>query len=303
MPVSVAIRELADELGLEILVEGSGSISFTNSEINRPGLQFAGYYEHFAAQRVQIIGNAEMYYLYSLSDEELYGRLSRLMSFGIPCIVCARGNHPPLALVKSAEDHAVPVFKSELQTGEIGHRLTQYIEFKLAPKILLHGVLLDVFGVGMLITGESGLGKSEMALEMIKAGHRLVADDVIEITRVQNNSLIGRAPELTRHLVEVRGIGIIDVRFLYGVGAVIQQKDIDLVMEMELWNENTKYERVSAFEASREILGVAVPSTVLPVSPGRNLAVVLEVAARAFRLKHLGYDVGKEFKSRTPELF
>lgn len=303
MPVAVSLKELTEELGLEILVSGGGSVSFTNSEINRPGLQFAGYYEHFAARRVQIIGNAEMYYLYSLPNDELYQRLSRLMGFGIPCIVCARGNNPPLALLQSAEDHGVPVLKSELQTGEIGHRLTEYIEYRLAPKILFHGVLLDVFGVGMLITGESGLGKSETALELIKAGHRLVADDVIEITRTPANTLIGRAPELTRHLMEVRGIGIIDVRYLYGVGAVIQQKDIDLVMEMELWNENTPYDRVSAFEGNREILGVEVPRTVLPVSPGRNIAVVLEVAARAFRLKRLGYDVGKEFKTRAFDIF
>lgn len=303
MPVTVTLKELSAELGLEILAPGNGSVSFTNSEINRPGLQFAGYYEHFAAQRVQLIGNAEMYYLYSLSDEEIYQRMSHLMGFGIPCIVCARDNHPPQALIKSAEDRAVPVLKSELQTGEIGHRISQYIEYRLAPKILLHGVLLDVFGMGMLITGESGLGKSETALEMIKAGHRLVADDVIEITRAPNNALIGRAPELTRHLMEVRGIGIIDVRYLYGVGAVILQKEIDLVMEMELWNENTQYERVSAFEANREILGVDVPCTVLPVSPGRNLSVVLEVAARSFRLKRMGYDVGKEFKSRALDIF
>ena len=303
MPVTVKLKELCDELGLEVLVAGSGSIGFTNSEINRPGLQFAGYYEHFAAQRVQIIGNAEMYYLYSLSDEEIYARMSRLMGFGIPCIVCARDNHPPQALIKSAEDHAVPVFKSALQTGEIGHRISEYIQYRLAPKILFHGVLMDVFGMGMLITGESGLGKSETALEMIKAGHRLVADDVIEITRAPDDTLIGRAPELTRHLMEVRGIGIIDVRYLFGVGAVIDQKPIDLVMEMELWNENTQYERVSAFEANREILGVEVPCAMLPVSPGRNLAVVLEVAARSFRLKRLGYDVGKEFKSRASDIF
>ncbi|MCE5236083.1 MAG: HPr(Ser) kinase/phosphatase [Clostridiaceae bacterium] len=303
MPVTVTIQELSDALGLEILAAGGGSVNFRESEINRPGLQLTGYYEHFAAQRVQLIGNAEMHYLYGLPEAEIYARMSRLMSFKIPCIVCARNNHPPMALLKSAEDHGVPVLKSKLQTGEIGHRISEYIELRLAPKILLHGVLLDVFGVGMLLTGESGLGKSETALELIKAGHRLVADDVVEITRARNDALVGRAPEATRHLVEVRGIGVVDVRYLYGVGAVIQQKEIDLVMEMELWNENAKYERVSAFEASREILGVNVPCTMLPVSPGRNLAVVVEVAARSFRLKRLGYDMGRELKSRAPELF
>ncbi len=303
MPLNVTIEELSRDLGLEALVAGNGSVSFTDGEINRPGLQFAGYYEHFDARRVQVIGNAEMYYLYALSPDELHVRMEHFMGLSIPCIVCARGNEPPEALLKSAEKYGVPVLKSALRTGEIGHRISQYIEYKLAPKILLHGVLLDVFGVGMLITGESGLGKSETALEMIKAGHRLVADDVTEITRIPSNALIGRAPELTRHLMEVRGIGIVDVRYLFGVGAVIQEKEIDLVMEMELWNENTPYERVSAFESSKEILGVAVPSTVLPVSPGRNLSVVLEVAARSFRLKRLGYDVGKEFQSRSTSVF
>lgn len=303
MPVFVTLEAFTKELKLETLVQGRSGVSLSDGEINRPGLQFTGYYEHFAKERVQLIGNAEMYYLYSLSEEDIYARSERLFRFNIPCVVCARSLYPPEALLKSAESYGVPVLQSPLPTGEIGHRISEYIQHKLAPKILLHGVLVDVFGVGMLITGESGLGKSETALELVKQGHRLVADDVTEITRVSSNVLLGRAPEATRHLMEVRGIGIVDVRYLFGVGAVIEQKEIELIMEMELWNQSARYERVSAFENTREILGVPVPYTLLPVSPGRNLAVVLEVAARSYLLKRLGYDAGGEFRARMRDIF
>jgi HPr kinase/phosphorylase len=298
--VKISVEELSEKLGMAVLCKGTGFIDFTSDEINRPGLQFTGFYEHFSARRVQLIGNAEWYYLNSLTEDVLSERMERFMRSGAPCIVCSRGNQPPRALLLAAERYAVPVFVSELLTGAIEHNITEYLERKLAPRILIHGVLMDVFGVGMLIRGESGLGKSETAIEMIRAGHRLVADDVIEITRV-SDTLVGYAPEATRHLVEVRGIGIVDVRYLFGVGAVIPEKSIDMAVDIELWNENTQYERMGMGDRRIELLGVSIPGTVVPVSPGRNLAVVVEVAARNFRLIRMGYDATLEFRKNVEE--
>ena len=250
-------------------------------------------------QRVQLIGNAEMHYLRTLTYEDISARMERFMGFKIPCIVCARGNTPPEAVLDCAKKHAVPVFKSDMHTDDLGHRILSYVGRELAPRILLHGVLLDVFGVGVLLQGPSGIGKSETAIEMIKMGHRLVADDVVEITRVAPNRLSGRAPELTRHLIEVRGIGIVDVRYLYGVGAVNVEKTIDFCIELELWNENTQYDRTGTEGRSERILDVEVPTTRVPVSPGRNLSVVVEVAARNFRLRRLGYNASEELNWKT----
>ncbi|MEG1547575.1 MAG: HPr(Ser) kinase/phosphatase [Clostridia bacterium] len=298
MCAKVAITELCEKLELKVLQVTAEDIEFSSDEINRPGLQFTGYYEHFLAKRVQLIGNAEMHYLCSLTQAELMQSMRRFMSFEIPCIVCARGQIPPQILLDCAREYGIAVLLSERKTGEINHAISKFLERKLAPKILMHGVLLDVFGVGILLTGESSIGKSETALELVKTGQRLVADDVVEITRLTDR-LSGCAPQLTRHLMEVRGIGIVDVRYLYGVGAVMPQKDIDMVMQMELWNENTEYERLSMGEQSTDILGIKIPCTKLPVSPGRNLAVVIEVAARNLRLKRMGYDVAKEFEHKV----
>ena len=291
--VCLSVEKVAQNLNLEVLERGNGSVVFSTGEIGRPGLPFTGFYEHFVPQRVQLIGNAEMHYLRTLSDEEISKRMERFMGFQIPCIVCARGNMPPQALLHCAKRHAVPVFKSDMRTDDLGHRILSYVGRELAPRILLHGVLLDVFGVGVLLKGPSGIGKSETALEMIKMGHRLVADDVVEITRVAPNRLSGRAPELTRHLIEVRGIGIVDVRYLYGVGAVNIEKTIDLCIELELWNETAQYDRTGNEGRVECILEVDVPSARVPVSPGRNLSVVVEVAARNFRLRRLGYNASE----------
>lgn len=297
--VCLSVEEVAQNLELEILEPGNGSVVFSTGEIGRPGLQFTGFYEHFMPQRVQLIGNAEMHYLRTLTYEDISARMERFMGFKIPCIVCARGNTPPEALLDCAKKHAVPVFKSDMHTDDLGHRILSYVGRELAPRILLHGVLLDVFGVGVLLQGPSGIGKSETAIEMIKMGHRLVADDVVEITRVAPNRLSGRAPELTRHLIEVRGIGIVDVRYLYGVGAVNVEKTIDFCIELELWNENTQYDRTGTEGRSERILDVEVPTTRVPVSPGRNLSVVVEVAARNFRLRRLGYNASEELNWKT----
>ncbi len=296
--ISIKVERFAEALEMRVLVQGSGEAVFETGEIGRPGLQLAGYYIHFAHSRVQLLGNSEMHYLYGMSYEEAYERLDRFMAYGIPCVVCARNNMPPQALTDCAEKYATPVFLSEALTDDIGHRITNYLSRKLAPSALIHGVMLDVSGVGILLRGVSGLGKSETALEMIKLGHRLVADDVVEITRVTKNRLVGRAPDATRCLIEVRGIGIVDVRYLFGVGAVLEEKSVDLVIDLELWQAEREYNRLGA-QSTTEILGVRVPETILPVSPGRNLAVVVEVAARNFLLKRMGYDTSGDFTRRA----
>ena len=216
--VCLLVEEVAKSLDLRVLEPGNGRVTFSTGEIGRPGLQFTGFYEHFVPERVQLIGNAEMHYLKMLDYEDVYARMERFMGYRIPCIVCSRSNEPPKALLDCAKKMEVPVFGSDMNTDALGHRIYSYVGRELAPTILVHGVLLDVFGVGVLLRGPSGIGKSETAVEMIKMGHRLVADDVVEISRVAPNRLSGRAPELTRHMVEVRGIGIVDVRYMFGVG-------------------------------------------------------------------------------------
>lgn len=286
--IIITVEEFARQLHLKVLVPGRGSIEFLTSEINRPGLQFTGYYEHFPKTRVQLLGRADMDYLCSLREAECRERIADFMSHNVPCIVCSRDRLPPACLLEAAERCGTPVLLSKLITGEISHRIYEYLTRALAPRIFMHGEMMDVFGVGVLILGESGMGKSETALELIRSGHRLVADDVVEITRV-GDKLLGYAPEATRHLMEVRGIGIIDVRHLYGMGAIILEKAVDLVIDVELLDSRAEYERFGASENTIDILGVEVPHMVLPISPGRNLAVLTEIAARNFRLKRLGY--------------
>ena len=297
--VCLLVEEVAKSLDLSVLEPGNGRVTFSTGEIGRPGLQFTGFYEHFVPERVQLIGNAEMHYLKMLDYEDVYARMERFMGYRIPCIVCSRSNEPPKALLDCAKKMEVPVFGSDMNTDALGHRIYSYVGRELAPNILVHGVLLDVFGVGVLLRGPSGIGKSETAVEMIKMGHRLVADDVVEISRVAPNRLSGRAPELTRHMVEVRGIGIVDVRYMFGVGAVNVEKSIDLCVDLELWNENTCYDRTGTEMRHERILEVDVPTTRIPVSPGRNLSVVVEIAARSFRLRRIGYNAADEFNRRA----
>lgn len=297
MSVCVRAEELAQQLDMNILERGKGIVCFRTPEINRPGLQFTGFYDHFDPSRVQVIGNAEMFYLYSLPKAQLQESMDRFMKTEIPCLVCARGKMPPEIVMECARRHQVAVFRTASSTDQAGHALNSFIAARLSRKILTHGVLMDISGVGVLLRGESGVGKSETALEMIRAGQRLVADDVVEVSRI-GDKLMGRAPEQIRHFMEVRGIGIVDVRYLYGVGAVLPEKEIDLVIDLEQYDSQQEYIRTGAEQARTvEILGVPLPNTVIPVSPGRNLAIVVEVAARNFRLKQMGYDTGAQFDS------
>lgn len=297
MSVCIRVEELARELEMDILVGGKGVVCFHSPEISRPGLQFTGFYDYFDPSRVQVIGNAEMYYLYSLPADALRESMNRFMETAIPCVVCARGKTPPDAVLECAENHKVAIFRTHCNTDQAGHSLNSFIADRLSRKILTHGVLMDIFGVGVLMRGESGVGKSETALEMIRSGHRLVADDVVEVSRIADR-LVGRAPEKIRHFMEVRGIGTVDVRYLFGVGAVLPEKEIDLVIDLDDFGGHEQYIRTGAEqERTVEILGVPLVNAVIPVSPGRNLAIVVEVAARNFRLRRMGYDTGAQFDS------
>lgn len=296
--ISIKVQEFAEHLNFTVLHEGRGFFNVDGSDYNRPGLQFSGFFVHFAFGRIQLLGNSEIHYLKELEPSLLEKRLEIFMSYNVPAIICARGWTPMDTFMEAAKRHNIPVFLTERTTTKAGHAVTNYLDRRLAPTITRHGVLLDVYGVGVMLMGESGLGKSEAALEMIKRGHRLVADDAVEITRVAENRLSGKAPELTRHLMEIRGIGLIDVRYMYGVGAIIMEKSIDIVIELELWKDGKAYDRLGMDEETINILDVNIPRILMPVRPGRNMAIVIEVAARNFRLKKMGYDAAQEFNKR-----
>lgn len=273
-----------------------------SAELNRPGLQFVGYFDFFAHERPQVIGKVEMAYLDSLSDEVRVERLQRFFAYDMPCIIICRGMRPPEELLTMAKEHDVPVLATEMVTTKFFMRAINYLGRELAPRSTLHGVLVDVYGVGVLITGESGVGKSETALELVKRGHQLVADDVVDICRVNDNRLVGQSPENIRHFMEIRGIGIIDIRAMYGVSAVMTNRSIDMVIHLEPWKEKKSYDRLGLSEDFTTIMDVKVPQIVLPVRPGRNLAIIVEVAARNFSLKQMGYSAAKELDRRLTEM-
>ena len=290
--VSITVSEISKELDFQVLESGKGSICFRTHEISRPGLQFTGFYAEFSPRRVQLIGNAEMAYLYSLGDESLRERMSQFMGLNPPCIVCARDNQPPEILLQSAREYGVPVFKTQLNTDTAGHVISSLLQKKLAPRILLHGELMDVYGVGVIIRRESVSGKRETGLERIRSGHRIGADGGVEGSRV-GGGVVGRAPDTIRYKMDIRGIGLIDLRYLYGMGAILPEKDIDFVIDLESFDE---YKLANHPEDGvTDILGKGVKNTFIPVSSGRNVAVVIEVAVRNFRLRQLGYDPAKEF--------
>ena len=300
---SVPIEDIVKAFDLEVIYMGDNpKIGITTSDINRPGLQLTGFFDYFASERIQVIGKTEMTYLNGLDPQTRFERLCQFFKYDIPCLIVSRGMEVPDYLVEAAKKYHRPVFRSQLATTNLVSKLTSYLSSALAPRITRHGVLVDVYGVGVFLMGESGIGKSETALELIKRGHRLVADDAVEIKKVADNRLIGEAPELIRHFMEIRGIGIIDIKAMYGVGAVINNKPLDLVIQMELWDDNKEYDRLGLDEEYIEILGVKLPKIVLPVRPGRNLAIIVEVAARNFRLKNMGYHAARELDNRLNAL-
>jgi len=273
-----------------------------SADLNRPGMQLCGFFEYFAFERPQVIGKVEMTYLENLEPHKRQEMLEKYFSYDIPCVIICRGMTAPAELLSIARDHDVAVYQTDTVTTKFTYNAINYLNRCLAPRVTRHGVLVDVYGVGVLITGESGVGKSEAALELVKRGHQLVADDVVDICRVSDTRLVGECPEMVRHFMEIRGIGIIDIKAMYGIGSVAMSKSIDLVMHMEHWVQGKEYDRLGLNDDYITILGVKVPHQLMPVRPGRNLAIIIEVAARNLSLKRMGYSAAHELDRRLNEM-
>lgn len=270
-------------------------------DVNRPALQLTGFFDHFDSNRVQIIGNVEYTYVKTLSDKKRYEIFDKLLQHPIPCIVFCRDMEPQQSFIELAVKYGVPVFKTPKQTSDFTAEIIRWMNVKLAPCISIHGVLVDVYGVGVLIMGESGIGKSEAALELIKRGHRLVTDDVVEIRKVSDETLVGSAPDITKHFIELRGIGIVDVKSMFGVQSVRETQNIDLVITLEEWSRDKEYDRLGLEEEYTEFLGNKVVCHRIPIRPGRNLAIITESAAVNHRQKQMGYNAAQELYKRVQE--
>ncbi|WP_461201614.1 HPr(Ser) kinase/phosphatase [Anoxybacillus sp. TBDG-1] len=298
----VRTKDLIDEFQFE-LVSGVEGIHrpITTSDLSRPGIEMAGYFAYYPAERVQLLGMTELSFFERLTPVEKRLRMEKLCTDITPAIIVSRGLEVPKELIEASQKKEVPVMRSTMKTTRLASRLTNYLESKLAPTTAVHGVLVDVYGVGVLITGKSGVGKSETALELVKRGHRLVADDCVEIRQEDENLLIGSAPELIEHLLEIRGLGIINVMTLFGAGAVRPHKRISLIIDLELWDPNKQYDRLGLEEEKVKIIDTEVTKLTIPVRPGRNLAVIIEVAAMNFRLKRMGVNAAEEFSARLAD--
>lgn len=299
----VSILQLIRDLNLRVEYMPEDSDFFVESEdVNRTGLPLAGYFEYFPYERIQIIGKTEFTYFENIDKDERRKRLDKFFSYEIPVLIVTRGLEISEDILEKAKKYKRAVLSSECSTTRFINKLSNYLDNKLAPHVTLHGVLVDVYGIGVLIKGESSIGKSETALELIQKGHRLVADDAVEIRKVDDSRLVGQAPELLKHYMEIRGIGIIDVKSLYGVGAIKNQKAIDLVIELENWNQQKYYDRLGLDREYEEILGKKVEKLVIPVKPGRNTSMIIEVAAMNFRQKGMGIDAAQEFTKKLSEV-
>lgn len=274
-------------------------VFITIPEINRPALQLAGFFEHFDKERVQIIGNVECAFLDSMQRQNRQWVYEKLMSSGIPCLILCRGLEPDEDMIVAALKYKVPVLTTEMATSRFDAELSRWLNVQLAPTITIHGVLVDVYGEGVLITGESGIGKSEAALELIKRGHRLVSDDAVEIKKVSDETLIGTAPAITKHFIELRGIGMIDVKALFGVESILDTANIDMVIKLEEWDREREYDRLGLDDNYTEFLGNKVVCYSIPIRPGRNLAVIVEAASVNHRQKKMGYNAAQELYNRV----
>lgn len=297
---TVALQKIAAEQGLTVLhaAQDYATREIRTADVNRPGLQLAGFYNYFDPERMQIIGRVESTYLETLTPDQRRERFEQFMRYNIIGLVICHGMDPFPECLEMAEKYDRNLFLVRKDTSEFMADLIAALSSYLAPRLTQHGVLVEVFGEGVLITGDSGVGKSETAIELVKRGHRLIADDAVEIKRVSAKSLVGSAPEIIRHYVELRGIGIVDVRRLFGMGAVKDTEKIDLVVTLEPWVQGKMYDRLGLEPQTTEILGIELPSLTIPVRPGRNLAVVLEIAAMNNRQKRMGYNTAEEFNKR-----
>ena len=293
---SVPLSQIAEALNLtEVYVaENYKETNISTVEINRPGLELTGYLEFFDNKRIQVLGNTEFSYLGRYGPEAQKMVIDSIFSFGPPAVIICRDIEPSNAILESAKLHKVSIFSTPQSTSDLTASLVQYLNKELAPRITRHGVLVEVYGEGCLLTGDSGVGKSETAIELIKRGHRLVADDAVEIRRTAQTTLYGQSPENIRHFIELRGIGIINARKLFGMGAIKLQEKIDMVINLEQWDSSKVYDRMGLYNEYMKILGVEVPTLTIPVKPGRNLAVIIEVAAMNNRQKKMGYNAARE---------
>jgi len=296
----VLLIDLINELGLERIYVSDDVeyVKIETTDISRPGLQMAGYYEKFVPERVQVIGSAEWHFLRDMDESKRLDVLEKFIQYPIPVIIVTRGNEVFPELIELSKKYNKTLLYSEKTTSKVIGELVSYLGLKLAPTTSIHGVLLEVFGVGVLLTGKSGIGKSETALDLITRGCRLISDDVVEIKRVED-TLRGSCPELTRYFLEIRGIGILDIERLYGISAVKQYDYLDMVVELEAWNPDKEYDRVGLEEETIEILGIKLPKVTIPVKPGRSIAMIVEVAAKNNRQKRLGYNAAEELNERV----
>lgn len=301
MGENVTIKELITELNLKNYTPeiDTESIIIKHPEINRPALQLAGFFDHFDSERVQVLGNVENAYIETIDEETKKKTYDKLLSYKVPCVLYARGIKPDEDMLSYCLHYGVPCLGTEQSTTYLTAEIIRWLNVKLAPVISIHGVLVDVYGEGVLITGDSGIGKSEAALELVKRGHRLVSDDVVEIRKVSQQTLVGTAPDITKHFIELRGIGIIDVKALFGVLSVKDTQSIDLVIQLEDWVQNKDYDRLGLEDNYIEYLGNKVVCHVLPVRPGRNLAIIVETAAVNHRQKMMGYNAAQELYNRV----
>ena len=302
---SVPLTTIVKEFELQVVHAATDyeSIQITVEDVARPGMQLAGYFEHFDPMRLQVLGNVEMSYLAKLSPQERSRILDRLFSYKFPALLITRNIPPDEICLEMAKKHNVTLLRSDEPTSTITSALISYLKSVLAPRVIRHGVLMEVYGEGVLIIGESGIGKSENAVELLKRGHRLIADDAVEIRKVSGTSLIGTAPKLIRNYVELRGIGIINVAKLFGMGAIKVDNEINLVVNIVPWDNHEVYDRLGLEDQYTEILGVKVPMNTIPITPGRNLAVILEVAAMNNRQRKFGYNPALEFTEQINQHF
>jgi HPr kinase/phosphorylase len=297
---SISLKEIVDEFHLEEVCSCRHveNILITSSDVNIPGLQLSGYLEHFKKDRIQIMGDVEFSYLKSITPEERFKKLDDFFKVGFPCMVLTAGMDSFPEMIEVSMRYNIPLLRTAEYTSRFVSSLIRSLNVYLAPRIDQHGVLVEVYGEGILILGESGVGKSETALELVKRGHRLIADDVVEIRKVSDRTLLGTAPDIIRHFIEIRGIGIIDVKNLFGMGAIKKQENIKLVVNLERWVEGKKYDRLGLAEEYTEVLGIKVPVLNIPVKPGRNLAIIMEVAAMNNKQQKMGYNAAKVLNER-----
>ena len=303
MASKVELKKVVEKMDLKNLTPDVDveHIAIEVPDINRPALQLTGYFEHFDSDRVQLIGYVEYTFLEKMEEEKRKEIYEQFLSYQLPCVIFSRNLQPEPMFLEMANQSQVPVFVTEKKTSEFTAEIIRWLNVELAPCISIHGVLVDVYGVGVLIMGESGIGKSEAALELIKRGHRLVSDDVVELRKVSDVTLVGSAPDITRHFIELRGIGIVDVKTFFGVQSVRETKNIDLVITLEDWNKEKQYDRLGLEEEYTEFLGNKVLCHQIPIRPGRNLAIIVETAAINHRQKKMGYNAAQELYKRVQE--